>query len=280
VSLLDCASPAEVLPIPYGEMPQAGGGATGEYVAGATDLGVPALGGALSVARTYRSLDAITGRGGPFGPGWHWTYSTTAVAHADGSVSIIEASGRRSVFLKSGASWTAGPGVNATLAAGQGGGWVLTRHNQSVWTFDATGKLTSIADRNGNAHTLTYTAGRLTAVTAPGGRALAITNDGQGRITRIDAPGGLYAAYTYDPNGNLSTARDGSGATTTYNHDGRRQLLGWADGRGVIAAINTYGTQGRVVEESRGWACVPPGGFCTWTAEGGTRMYAYHYSSP
>lgn len=91
---MDCATPAEVLPLPYGESPLTVlGGLTGEATAGGIDLSVPALGGGLTVARSYRSLDGITTRDGPFGIGWHWRYSTKAVAHADGSVAVIDGGG-------------------------------------------------------------------------------------------------------------------------------------------------------------------------------------------
>src|SRR5205823_13176468 len=120
---------------------------------------------------------------GGFGPGWSWVYGTRAVAGADGSVAVIEASGRRSLFFKNGATWTAAAAVNATLAAVTGGGYAVTRHDQSVWTFAADGRLLSIADRNGNTHTLNYTGTRLTGVTAPESRTLTLTYDGSGHIT-------------------------------------------------------------------------------------------------
>jgi RHS repeat-associated protein len=257
VQPLDCAAPAETLPMPYGDGPQtvpgAGTAVTGYLPVGGAELSVPARQWALGVSRSYRAHDAVTGQGGPFGFGWHWTYGVRAVTHADGSVSIIEADGRRSIFWKTGSTWTAGPSINATLAAGSGGvGYALTRHDQSVWRFDGSGRLTSVTDRNGNALTLTYAGSVLSSVTAPGGRSLTITSDGQGRITSISAPGGLSASYTYDGNGNLATATNAAGEVTRYTYDGRHQLLTVTDGRNVVVATITYGTLGRVRQAQDG----------------------------
>ena len=73
------------------------------------------------------------------GYGWHWSYGTHAQRLADDSVAIVEANGQRTTFWKnaSGSGWTAAPFVKDTLAAVAGGGYALTRQDQSVWTFDA-----------------------------------------------------------------------------------------------------------------------------------------------
>src|SRR5581483_7299570 len=142
---------------------------------GATDLAVPAKGLGLAVTRAYASYNAVTTTDGPFGVGWNWPYGTKASTAMNGDVTVLEGNGRRAQFTKSGSTYTAGPGVNATLAAVMGGGYTLTRHNQHVWTFNADGTLASIRDRNGNTQTLTYTGGTLSAVTTPGGRNLTIT---------------------------------------------------------------------------------------------------------
>ena len=261
---LDVTNPqTETLPIPLTADPRAPACATegcnthgqpvnaltGYLWTSATDLAVPARGGALVVQRTYTSYDGVLAVHGPFGYGWSWSYGVRAIPHGDGSVTIVEATGRRALFVKTGSGWSAPLHVSATLAAGAGGGYVLTRHDQGVWTFDQSGKLLSIADRNGNVHTLSYTGNVLSAISAPGGRTLSLTADGQGRITAISGPGGLSSSYTYDAAGNLATATDAAGAVTTYSYDGRHQLLTVTDGNGHSVETNTYGTLGRVTAQ-------------------------------
>ncbi|MFN8559921.1 MAG: DUF6531 domain-containing protein, partial [Dehalococcoidia bacterium] len=252
VTALDCAAPAETAPMPYGEAAQTNpcmGGSCpvlGYATAGRTDLAFPGRGVSLGVSRTYISFDGVLGHDGPFGYGWSWSYGARAVTHLDGSVAIIEGSGRRTMFWKTGASWTAGPAVNATLAAAGGGGYTLTRKSQSVWSFDGAGKLTAITDRSGNSVTLSYSGNSVASVTASGGRSLTVTTNGQGRITQIVGPGNLSTSYTYDGAGNLATVTDAAGKTTTYTYDARHQLLTIVDARGNTAVTSTYGTLGRL----------------------------------
>jgi RHS repeat-associated protein len=222
---------------------------SGRFWVTGTDLIVPAKGMPLVVQRTYNSFNAIAGQDGPFGYGWTWRYHTRAVTRADGSVTVVEADGQRANFWKTGGAWTAGPHINATLTSAMGGGYVLTRHDQSVWTFDAGGKLTSIAGRSGNAHTLTYTGTNLSSVAAAGGRTLTITTNAQGRITAINGPGGLSTSYTYSAAGDLLTATDASGGVWTYTYDARHQLLTWRNPNNQVVMTNTYGALGRVQEQ-------------------------------
>lgn len=257
-------SAGEPVPMPFGEDPRAADCATNDCVqvgtpinaltgylaVDAEDLAIPARGMALAVGRTYASFDGLAAHDGAFGLGWHWTYGVRARTLADGSVAIVEANGRRAMFWKSGAAWTPATYINATLAAVQGGGYTLTRHDRSVWTFDASGNLVSIADRAGNTQTLTYTAGKLSAITAPGGRALTVTSDTDGRITRIDGPGGLSATYTYDAGGHLTSATDTSGEVTYYTYDARHQLLTVVDGNGRTVESNTFGSLGRIKQQT------------------------------
>jgi RHS repeat-associated protein len=213
------------------------------------DLAAAAKGLPLVVSRTYNSYDGVARIDGPFGYGWSWGYGTRALTRADGSVTIVEANGRRAHYWKTGSTWTAAPHLKATLVAGGSGGYVLTRHDQSVWTFDVTGKLIAIADPNGNTVTLSYTGTNLSSVTAAGGRSLTITTNGQGRITGIAGPGGLATSYTYSTGGDLLTATDAAGAVTTYTYDSRHQLLTVVDGNSHTVETNTYGSLGRIVEQ-------------------------------
>jgi RHS repeat-associated protein len=251
---LDCKTPSETFPMPYGaaaETRPAGAGVnrvSGRFLAGGVDLAVAARAFPLTVARTYNSYDAVVGRTGPFGYGWTWSFGIRAVVHPDGSVTIIDQNGRRSVFWKTGSTWTAAAGIYATLTPATGGGYTLVSHNQTTMSFDASGKLLSATDRNGNTLTLSYSGANLTAIAGAGGRTLTVTTDGQGRITQIQGPTGS-ASYTYDGSGNLATATDAAGSVTRYTYDTRHQLLTIQDALGRFAVSNTYTTLARVTSQ-------------------------------
>ena len=178
---------------------------TGAESSTAVDLSVASQGWPLVVRRTYESYDAIAGNSGPFGYGWSWEYGAHAIQLTDGSVDIVESCGVRLYFWKNGTSFTPDADVHYSLAAAPGGGYTLTRSDQTTWSFNANGQLTALADRNGNTQTLGYNGANLATVTAPGGRSLAITTDGNGHITQISGSGGLSASYTYDSDGRLLT---------------------------------------------------------------------------
>jgi YD repeat-containing protein len=223
---------------------------TGYQYTSATDLVVPGRGDLpLDITRTYTSYRGVLGQSGAFGVGWSWTYGAKAVTLADGSVAIVAPDGKRSLFWKTGSTWSAAPNVLDTLASRSGGGYVLTRHDQVVWEFNADGTLASIADRNGNTTTLAYSGGQITTITVAGGRQLSFTYT-NGRITRIDGTNSLYASYTYDASGHLLTARDAGGAVTTYTYDTRHQLLTVVDANSHTVETNVYGSLGRVKQQT------------------------------
>jgi len=53
-------------------------------------------------------------------------------------------------FVLAGGTWTAPSGDDDILRGDPSGGWTLTHKDRSLETFDASGRLTSDADANGN----------------------------------------------------------------------------------------------------------------------------------
>lgn len=88
-----------------------------------------------------------------------------------------------------------------------------------MYTFDPAGKLTRIADQNGNALTLFYTGSPLvlSQVTDGVGRSLIFTYAG-GRLASV-SDGTRTVSFTYD-SGTLTTVTDPLGNMTTYAYDG------------------------------------------------------------
>jgi YD repeat-containing protein len=83
-------------------------------------------------------------------------------------------------------------------------------------TFDSNGRLTSVSDGRGNAHTLTYSGGLLTNITDGLGRTLTFTHT-SGRLTAV-SDGTRTVNFGYDGNARLTSSTDAAGETTTYTY--------------------------------------------------------------
>ncbi|MSQ27651.1 MAG: hypothetical protein EXR51_05895 [Dehalococcoidia bacterium] len=132
------------------------------------------------------------------------------------------------------------------------GTFTATNKDGSAQLFDSAGNLTGIKDRYGNTSTLTYTAGKLTAVSDPAGRgslSFAYDTCSAGRLCSITdwmSPA-RTVSFGYDGSGRLTSATDREGKTTTYGYDGTSQRLTTiTDANGHVAVTNAYDAQGRV----------------------------------
>lgn len=90
--------------------------------------------------------------------------------------------------------------------------YLLTPKEQSVWTYNVKGQLTSIQDRDGNQSTLTCNGlGQLIAVRDPAGRgSLTLGYDANGHLVTVTdwlSPA-RTVQFGYDSNGRLSSATD------------------------------------------------------------------------
>ena len=114
------------------------------------------------------------------GASWRHTYHRALVAYATPNlrtVSMYRQDGKVLMFNEYSGSWHADGDVNFTLTeqtnAGETTGWTVVSPGDEIETYDADGKLTAIADRNGNTVTLAYdSVGRLETVTDHFGRTL------------------------------------------------------------------------------------------------------------
>ena len=163
----------------------------------------------------------------------------------------------------------------------EGDGWRYVNGADETETYDAAGRLLSIADRtglkqmlaysdgtqngatggvvlddNGNPLTLPLPAGKLIRVTDPFGRVLSFGYDSAGRVKLVLDPAGNRTLYGYDANGNLTSVRRSDGSTRKYiyaeqeNTSGVNQpnaLTGITDENGVRFATFKYDRQGRAI---------------------------------
>lgn len=220
----------------------------GNFIQERTDLVLPSIGPSLEFTRFYNSKDTYTG---PQGKGWTHNYNTNLTINKDGSITVAYADGHTALFTCNGSSYLHPAGCFETLAAGPNNTYILTFKDQTTYTYNAAGQLTSITDKNGNTLTLTYTNGLLSAATEPAGRSFTFTYDANNHLTGVADTAGRSVSYTYDSGGNLATLQDVLGGTTQYHYDtqGLTEIIA-PDGNTLLR--NTYDSSSRVTQQTDG----------------------------
>ncbi|MEU9277184.1 LamG-like jellyroll fold domain-containing protein [Streptomyces sp. NPDC048341] len=184
----------------------------GNYTTSATDASVAAAGPALSVVRSYNSLDPRTGS--LFGAGWSTQYDMSALPDSDGSGAVVVtlASGEEARFglNADGTTFTPPQGTYATFRTVSGGGYTLTDKSGTTYTFgEQVGlawKLTTITDPSGRSETLSYNAD---------GTLATITNTTSSRSLDLTWSGGHVTQVATDP-----ASASGAAETWTYSYSG------------------------------------------------------------
>jgi RHS repeat-associated protein len=222
--------------------------ANGNYAYQYTDLSIPTRGLPLDVTRAYNSLSPDSG---PLGYGWRHNWMVTAEEYGD-DVYVTYGNGRQIRFTWDGSAYEGAPGVFSTLTK-SGNLFHLTEKDQTIYHFDAQGRLDSVEDANGNTTTLAYDGQeRLTTVTGPAGRSLTFgytSPISDSLISTIIDPSGRTLGYTYNVTGELKMVTDVQGYTTTYTYDGNHRMLTATDANGHTFVTNEYNDAGRVVKQ-------------------------------
>ncbi|MGL5857281.1 MAG: DUF6531 domain-containing protein, partial [Angustibacter sp.] len=234
--------------------------ARGDFIDETTDLRLPGR-FPFEVTRTYSSLLAGREGGSPrvFGAGWSSILDAKVIRPAATGtavpepVRVVQENGSTATFTQAYGSdlFTPAPGVNASLTYA-GGEYTFTRRSDGlILTFTTSGKLRSVADRNGEGFRFTYPTSTSRVVTLDDGRAVTVTFNSNGRVTTVSGPAGRSVSYTYDAEQNLTAVTDTRGKTWRYvyatptNHlvTGKRSPVQHAAGTGVV---NAYDTSGRI----------------------------------
>ncbi|GII85544.1 hypothetical protein Ssi03_35340 [Sphaerisporangium siamense] len=235
--------------------------AAGNYTQASVDASVATVGPPLTTTRTYNSLDPRTD--GMFGAGWSTRWDMRLVEEPQTqTVLVTYPDGRQSRFGSSGNGTYVPPqGSFATLATVSGGGWRLMDKSATSYLFDAQGRVTKVTDNRGRAQDLTYgTDGKLTTVTATGGRSLHFTWTGaHATSVSTDPINGTAQSwnYTYDGDKLVKVCSPGSAtACTTYNYgDASRYSTGIVNSMptGYWRLNEATGSAGSTVADAVGW---------------------------
>ena len=144
-----------------------------------------------------------------------------------------------------------------------GGGWLLTRRDQSSRLFDASGRLTEDRDAHGRKLVLAYDGGgRLSTITEP------VSNtqltfafvSGANRVATITDGTNASVVFAYSATPMLSGVVNQNGKQTTFAYNTNREFLTLSDHNGAVLTSNTVDGQGRVTAQDDGVAGNQPVG--------------------
>jgi RHS repeat-associated protein len=222
--------------------------ATGSYMLQNQDIAVPARGLPSEFTRTYHS--AAAGVEGPLGFGWMHSYNMFVFLDPEGALVVRMPDGRLDKYVDNGTGmFEPPPGIYNHLALNPDGTFTLTTKQRDTYEFDASGRLMTLSDRNGNTTLLGYTGTLLTSVAAPDGRLLVFDYDAEDRISAATDPLGRTTSYAYDANGDLVSVTDPLGGLTTFAYDAEHRITSITDPRGNKIINNTYDDEGRVIQQ-------------------------------
>jgi RHS repeat-associated protein len=221
----------------------------GNYYYRHIDLTIPGRGLPFVFARSYNALDNYAG---PLGA--KWTHSYNILLLQNGTDVLIKwDDGHGETYSFNGTTYVPQPGVFNSLIANTDGSFLLTKKNQTKYSFTSTGRLSSITDRNGNSLLLKYDSnGNLTQITDTVGRAILLTYDASNRITTLTDPASRTVSFGYSANNDLAQTTDQSGGVTAFAYDSSHHVTSITLPNGNILLKNIYDTQSRTISQMNG----------------------------
>jgi RHS repeat-associated protein len=200
------------------------------------------------------AYNSLSNQNDVLGVGWTHTFNLRLLANNNGSYTLIEGDGEKTVLYDKGGYFSPQNGNYPALTLG-GGTFTLQHKNGVTYSFDSEKKITAISDRNSNTISFTYLGNNLISVTDPNGRNVNFTYSSNKIIAIADPSGNVHTfsysgqnltgvssqiagvgtgnwAYTYYDNSFLRTKTDPLNQTTTYSYDNDRRLVQSIDPEG------------------------------------------------
>lgn len=214
----------------------------------------------------------VNEQGSPYGAGWSVAGLQRLHFEGSGDIVVTEGDGSVAFFAQtSGTTWSSPDGDFTELTENAAGDYERRYPDGTVLTFDASGRLDSVADRFGNTTSYGYSSGKLASVTDPAGKQITLGYGTDGKLAWIDGAGGRRTTVTVDGSGDLTAIEDPAGgfalqASYEASHrmsdrtDRRGGSWGFAyDGVGELAAdtlpeVEVDGTLARPVVAFRSTA--------------------------
>lgn len=235
-----------------------------------TDYRLRGAGPSLDLTRTYNSSSNQTGL---FGRGWSTRYDEFVRAYDPTRLLLQLPSGRALFFSRASGAQVFTPETQhdfrAQINEEPDGTYTLTTKGGGLRRFNRAGRLTSVADRNGNSTTLAYGPdGFLASVADSSGGVLHVRTDSAGRVVSLSDTLGPVASYAYGPGQQLLsvTYPDDSQYAFEYAVVRDRYLVtAVRDRLGNLLEAHAYDADGRATTSER---------------HGGVERYTLAYAGP
>lgn len=184
--------------------------------------------------------------------GYGWTNSFQERLNIDGGdITRVTESGRHIVYQADGVDqWSNQLGKYAPIISITGG-YQLTLSNDTVYTYDANGRLIETKDKNDCTRTFLYAGDLLDSVTDSYGRSFSFVYNIDNRLETLSTPIGTFT-YTY-LNDNLISLTKPDSTIRQYIYDDSNDtnnLTGVIDEESVRILTVTYDTSDRVISSS------------------------------
>lgn len=199
----------------------------------------------LNISLYYRSIQFAPSS---IGNGWSHSYEMSLQSGANGSFTFW-INGTRRIYTLYNNVYYPPNGDFSSLVKNGDGTYTITEKDGLKRNFNATGTITSVADRNGNTLTFTYTSEKLTSVTDPNNRTAVFGYDANNKLSTVTDPrGNVYTLaytsgnltlvtnpdtgqwiYTYGTNGLLATKTDPENNEVIYGYDTNKRLTSSTD---------------------------------------------------
>jgi RHS repeat-associated protein len=223
----------------------------GSFNYSVVDLSLQTIAGPLTFQRSYASGATSLYTGGS-GLGYGWTHNqliklifdTDAVQFKAHTANLYK-------FYDNGNHvYTPYPGVTAQLTYNSGSlTYTLVASNQSVYTFDSSGKLLTWRNALGQGFDYTYTGDRIDLVTELlSGKFLQFNYSGD-RLASVSDNAGRFVFYDRDANIDLTSFTDAMGNTWTYVYDSSHHLRLVKDPQNQAVVHTEYNAQGRAYRQ-------------------------------
>ncbi len=221
--------------------------ATGNFVHHSTDLSIPSRSLDFSFTRYYNSQSAVVTS---LGRGWRHSFMYEMDLINTNYPGVIYPDGHSDYWHRAGDEYL--PHFPRVFGSFESvvSGWKLTQKDLTVYQFDSAGKITSYADKNGNAVSFSYSGADLVSVTDPAGRALSLTYS-SGKLSEVRDWTGRDIDFVYSGD-HLAQVTDAKNNTIGFGYDAGSRLDQITDQRGTNVLSLVYDSLGRATSQADG----------------------------
>lgn len=234
----------------------------GSYNTASADMSFPTAGDlTLAFQRAYSSYS-----GGQYGVGRGWnifpatlydndpvhTFSCAAGIYPKALSFISQSGGFESFKINDcNAGYVADdPAYHSKAFRNTDGSYTVRLKDQTEFSFDATFKLKSIKDKNGNLINYNYdSSNKLISIADTKSHNITLSYNAQNWISEATDWSGRKVKYSYDDQGNLLTVTDPNGNVITYAYDANFKLTSITDRNGQKVITNTYTDEAKLATQ-------------------------------